>query len=136
MQSAFSEKLPCELDDREVKLKADELARELKNYGEIEKAKAAASSAYATKLKASRALVDTLATMVRTGVEFREIGCTERKSVAASTVEVIRMDTGEVVRARPMEPHEKQAELFSAGYAVTPKPKKAKAEDASEDTEN
>jgi hypothetical protein len=109
------QRLPCKLSQREKDLKSDELAREMKQYGLIEARKAAATKALGEELKKSRAKLDDLSMVVRDGVEYREVPVIHRKVFAdRNVIETWRTDTNDLVSTRPMEPHERQAEMFSA----------------------
>lgn len=52
-----------------------------------------------------------LARKVRTGVEDRAVECEERANWANVTMELFRMDTGEMVNFRPMSREERQREM-------------------------
>ena len=113
MQTAFSEKLPCELMPSERASKSDELAREVKRNGELEAQKKLLVARFGKDIKASDQRIAELAEEVRTGIEYREVQCSERVGYPANVVEMIwRHDTGEVFRKRPLSPDEKQADLF------------------------
>lgn len=118
MQSGFVEKLPCDLTRDEKLLKAEEMAEHLKVRAEVEVEAKSSADDYKTQLKRLDRLVGDRAEEVRTGVEYRQIECVERGSYRMNKVDVIRCDTGEVVRSRPMTVSERQDSLpFSAEEA-------------------
>lgn len=115
MQTAFSERLPCELMPSEVESKSAELAREVKRHGELELEKKTAVAEFSAQLKESDRRIGELAEEVRERREYREVMCAERVGFPANVVEIYRLDTGEVVRKRPLTEDERQTEMFAAG---------------------
>lgn len=107
------EKLPCRLTPREKELRADDLAREIKRQDELKKSKAEAARVFADTLKDVDARIADLSEQVRTGVERRDVELAERPDYARGVVEVFRMDTGETIRTRSIEPAERQQALFA-----------------------
>lgn len=96
----------------EVAAKSAELAREVANRAKVEADKKAAMSRFADAIKTSDRLIDQLAEEVRERREMREVAVFERQDLREGRIEVYRGDTGEVIRFRPMEPTDRQAEMF------------------------
>lgn len=110
----FYEHLPCTLDSQELVLKSRALAELLCDQSTIELEKKEANADFKSRLDAIDTKLSALALEVRTGKEYREVPCTEHADYADGRVEIIRMDTGQVVRMRPLEPHERQQGLAFA----------------------
>lgn len=111
MQSGFVEKLPCDLTRDEKLKKAEEMAEQLKARAELELTAKASADEFKQKLKQLDRTIGDRAEEVRTGLEYRQVECTERGRYRDNIVDVIRIDTGEVVRSRPMTVNERQDSL-------------------------
>jgi hypothetical protein len=111
----FYERLPCQLDAQELLLKSKALAQALSEQAHVEDEKKEAAAEYKRQLDAIDAQLSALGLEVRTGIEYREVGCLERADYQEGRVEIIRADTGEVVRIRPLEAHERQQQLPMTG---------------------
>lgn len=107
----FYERLPCVLDAQEQLLKSKSLAQLLCDQSNVEMEKKDANADFKRRLDAISTRMGELGLEVRTGREYREVPCTERADYRDGRVEIIRMDTGEVVRMRALEPHERQERL-------------------------
>lgn len=102
------EELPVPLTQDEIRLKGGELAAMLSDYASVEEEKKSAAKELSDKLKDIRRRMDQLGREVRTGEELRQVPCYEDKDFASNTVRIVRRDTHEVVRIRPMRPDEHQ----------------------------
>ncbi len=110
----FFERLPCKLDAQELLLKAKSLSQLLCDKGNVELEKKDANADFKRRLDAIETRVCELGLEVRTGREYRDVQCVERADYQDNRVEIIRVDTGEVVRMRPLEVHERQESLAFA----------------------
>jgi uncharacterized FlaG/YvyC family protein len=52
-----------------------------------------------------------LSEKIRSGYEHRNVKCTKNFDYRLGTVTITRLDTGEIIRERPMDEHEKQIKL-------------------------
>lgn len=78
----------------------------------FEEKKAEMSAHYNAEIKTEKAVLRKLATVVRSGVEYREIECNiYLRNDGSGIVDIIRPDTGEVVGTREATPVELQSEL-------------------------
>jgi hypothetical protein len=116
-EGLFYERLPCQLEAQELLLKSRALAQLLSDQEAIEAEKKDASAEFKRRLDAVEGDLSALGLEVRTGREYREVGCIERADYTDNRVEIIRTDTGEIVRMRPLEPHERQQSLQLGGRA-------------------
>ncbi len=120
MQSEFVEKLGCELTREEQLAKGSEMALLLKQLDEREAEAKSVADNFKRDLKKLERTIGDRAEEVRTGVEHRLVECTERGRFREGLVDVIRTDTGEIVRTRPMTESEKQQPLpFGAEHQAT-----------------
>lgn len=113
----FYEHLPCALDSQELVLKSRALAQLLCDQENVELEKKEANASFKERLDAIDKQLSALALEVRSGREYREVQCLERADYAEGRVQIIRTDTAEVVRFRPLEPHERQQGLAFAERA-------------------
>jgi hypothetical protein len=121
--------VPCGLTEDEFKTKSSELARKINELRRTEEAKKDAAAEWKLKIDLLKAEVLTLTDVVSTKTELRPVDCEEVPMAGPGTVEVVRCDTGEVVRVRSMTEDEKynsrQVSLaFTAGDDDEPEPKK------------
>lgn len=120
MQSEFVEKLGCELTREEQLQKGTEMALLLQRLEETESEAKSVADGYKRDIKKLERTIGDRAEEVRTGIEHRLVECTERGRFREGLVDVIRTDTGEVVRTRPMTEAEKQQPLpFGAEHQAT-----------------
>lgn len=117
MQSGFVEKLPCDLTRDEMLQKAEEMATQLKERAEVELTAKESAGEFKDQMKRLDRTIADRAEEVRTGVEYRQVECTERGDFRRNLVQVVRLDTGEIVRSRPMAVHERQDSLFDDAEA-------------------
>jgi uncharacterized FlaG/YvyC family protein len=117
MQSGFVEKLPCELTRDEKLSKAEEMAASLKVRAEVELEAKSKADEFKSEMKRLDRTIGDRAEEIRTGVEYRQVECTERGDYRRNQVSIIRLDTGEVVRQRPMRVDERQDSLFASDEA-------------------
>jgi hypothetical protein len=108
----FTESLRCELTEWEVADRAANMARSVFAREEAEIERELANKAAKEVIKALDARVSSLAREVRERAVYRLVDCVEQRNEIESMIETIRLDTSEIVRARPMTAEEKQLGLF------------------------
>ena len=90
-----------------------ELAQETQRGLTLRNDRALAMADFAAILKKNDALVADLAKRLIQGYEMREIECKVRlNEPIPGKAQIVRMDTGEIVRERAMTPEEMQRGLF------------------------
>ncbi|MBC7172128.1 MAG: hypothetical protein H5U40_06875 [Polyangiaceae bacterium] len=109
------EELPCKLDNVEVRLKGEELARVERKYGEVEEEKKTVTKEFGDKLKSLRGTMDKLAKEIDSRTEYRNVEVVDREDLLNQMVVTVRTDTGETVRSRAMNLSERQTRMFGAG---------------------
>ncbi|RIL03121.1 MAG: hypothetical protein DCC71_15430 [Proteobacteria bacterium] len=108
----FPERLPCPLTDDEVRQRGELLAMTLAEIAEIEEEFALERQRIRGEIKRRRERARGLTGEVSTRTEIREVACVRRILPDDERVEIVRVDTGEVVRTRPLTPEERQEALF------------------------
>lgn len=114
----FYEHLPCQLTGQELVLKSKALAELLCDQANIELEKKEANADFKARLDSIDTKMASLAQEVRTGREYRDVACIERADWTDNRVEIVRTDTGEVVRIRPLQQGERQEALPYARSAA------------------
>lgn len=106
------ERLPCKLTPEEIAAESLALAHQINARDALTLEKQLAVQRFAKDLKEAERRIGDLAEAVRTGVEYRQIATRDEPDFERGVVEIIRVDTGAVVRKREMRADERQAELF------------------------
>lgn len=116
MPDRMIERLRCQMTEKERVAKGELLARMGFEMGDLENAKAAATRDYTNQIKNLKTEQTKVAEDVRSGTEERDVECVEKPDWKEHVVTIVRCDTGEIVRRRPMTPTERQLrfDAFSA----------------------
>lgn len=116
MQKNTIRTLPVKLTQEELVAKAQENARQIQKCVALEDAKKEAMAAFNADLKVLDAEIVDASRVISSGEENREVDCDERFNLDAKTVEVWRLDTGELALTRGMTRDEvdeaRQGKLF------------------------
>ncbi len=107
----WTETLRCDLSEAEVSDRAENAALAFGEAEEVEAEFKATAEEQRGQIKRLRARVGELLRAVREAAEYRSVDCVERRNEGEAKVEVIRVDTGELVRSRPFTPDERQLAL-------------------------
>ena len=97
------------LTEKEIAASASKLAAKAQELGTVEAKKASASAEFGAQIKTIRGDMKTLAGEVATKRGDRALEVYDRADVESGVVEVVRADTGEVVRTMEMSAGEKMA---------------------------
>ncbi|MFZ2804290.1 MAG: hypothetical protein WA001_03630 [Patescibacteria group bacterium] len=111
MDENRTEWLPRSLTDEDVRARGDDLARVLGEIDREEADKAAAAKAAAGRIKRLASESNTLAREIRERKTWLEVEVESSRNLEAGTIDTVRTDTGEVIRARPMTPEERQVSI-------------------------
>lgn len=111
-EEVWTETLRCDLSEAEVRDRADQAARAFGEAAESEDELTGIATEMRGQIKRLRAQVGELLRAVREAAEYRPVDCVERRNESEAKVEVIRVDTGEIVRSRPFTPDERQLGLL------------------------
>ena len=117
--------LACKLTEAEVLQYGRDMAQEHAEYNRVEGEMKSVQKEYKAKLEEKQANIDKLSGRVHSGIEARDVACTETKNWIAGTVYTVRLDTMEVIEDRPMREDEKQMEI--GGIPSTKEPGEDKA---------
>lgn len=106
------EYLKCEFTEKEILEFGGELARKHSEINELEDQKKRIVSDLKAKSEAADAEASILARKIQNKNEYRDVECQEVYNYVEKTVTIVRVDTGEIVKTRPMNENEKQELLF------------------------
>lgn len=104
-------RLPCKLTPLEKERRADDLARAVESLEQLRADKAEAVRSFGEQIKSAERRVFDLGDVVRTGHEIRHVPVDHRPDFERNQIHIVRLDTGSVAGSRPMEAHERQAEI-------------------------
>jgi len=107
--------LPCHLTDPDRLRISEVLTAEIKSREQVEAAKKAAVKDFNVALKAHRAREHDFNESLFTGTEVREVEVEERPDYTAGIVFIHRLDTGDCVQQRAIDPDERQVKLGMDG---------------------
>ena len=110
------ERITVALTQDERSLRAREVTELLARRDEIEFASKEAAKEAREEIKELDTKIEAMARAARTGMEEQDLSVSERPNRDVFTVSIVREDTGEVVRERPMA----DDELRSARQAALP----------------
>jgi len=120
MQAAKTvEQLAVPLTPEEVLMKGKQLTQRCIEVAKLEAEKKLQASAIKSDIDAVKEKIKDLVVEIDRGEEIRPIECYERPRYGAQMVDIIRTDTGAVVRQRAMHPNERQA-AFDMGEELPP----------------
>jgi len=106
------EYLKCEFTEKEILDFGGELARKHSEINELEDQKKRIVSDLKAKSEAADAEASILARKIQNKNEYRDVECQEVYNYVDKSVTIVRLDTGEIVKTRPMREDEKQELLF------------------------
>ncbi len=106
--------LPVILTETELILKGHELAEDLQELADIELRKKTAMNGFKEEIESIEVKVSDLARIVREGKEYREVEVKEERDEERMVMNTIRLDTGEIVKYRELQGHERNLKLFPA----------------------
>lgn len=112
MPKTFTRTLPVLLTDRELLDRGESLALERFARNHCDAQRKAAAAGFKEQLEVFEAEIDRLAGIVREKAEPRPVECRNVRDVARGVVEVMRIDTAEIVESRVMTDLERQTRIF------------------------
>lgn len=110
----WTETLRCELVDDEVQDRAGQAARAWSEAEQNETELKGLAEEMRGGIKSLRARCGELLRAVRERAEYRLVACEEVPNLGGIDphVDIVRVDTGEVIRKRPLTPEERQLRLL------------------------
>lgn len=109
------ETLPVPLTETEVRIKGEELAALERCIADIEAEKSAAAKRLGDAVKEGRAKALEIAQMIESREELRPVQVVEHPDFGRQVVDLVRVDTGVVIRSRPMTERDRQVSLLDSG---------------------
>ena len=108
----ITKQLPVEMTADQLVIKGRQLADLNAQVRDIRLEKQAKTAEYNGLLKALEQEIQTATTVIRKGTVDKDVKCEERVDPDRGVVELIRLDTGEVVEMREATHADLQRELF------------------------
>lgn len=106
-----SMQLPCDLTDADRLRIGEQLTAEIHAQEQVETAKKEATRGFNATLKEHKKSIHDFNESLRTGTERREVEVEERPDYEKGIVFVHRLDNGECVKQRAIDPDERQVKL-------------------------
>ncbi len=100
--------LPCVLSDAEIQARGEELAEAELARQRLVAEKKAAAEAFKGPIAEQVDLISKLSKEISEEVEMRDVEVSHRPDFENGVVDVVRMDTGEVVESRAMTDEDRQ----------------------------
>ncbi len=107
-----TKKLPVQLSELELKVKGEELAKNIETHTRTEADKKRITADYSLKLKESSEQIRKIARIVQTGKEDRDVLIRHEYLPNKNLCKIYRKDTGDLVESRSMTAREYQLEFF------------------------
>lgn len=105
--------LPCRLTDTELLERGAQVADLVRELEAAEDAKKEAASEAKAKIDSLDGRIGSLARELRERMSYRSVEVKREKDFGRNCEEVVRLDTGEVIETRALDPGERQVELLS-----------------------
>lgn len=102
--------LPCDLSEEELQIKADHLAQSITDLVQVEEHKKTSMAEYKEIINELKARIVKLGTEIKARAEERLVEVEERKDPLTNTIDMIRLDTGEILESRKIDGQELGAE--------------------------
>jgi len=109
----FHEEVPVDLRQDEIVARATDLSGAIRRRMALDDEKKRFTDDWKDRATKIDQEVQRLNRIVGDRKEGRSVECIEKRNEVDCTMETVRLDTGEVIRARPMTPNERQLKLVS-----------------------
>jgi alpha-L-fucosidase len=103
--------LPVDLTEEELRARGDELAQKDIELDALETMIKASNADWGEQRKTLKKVILQTANAIEQRKEMRDVECREEADFEANEVRTVRIDSGEVVGVRAMEPSERQSTL-------------------------
>lgn len=111
-QGRHEEPLLCALDDDELRQRGADAARIVSQLDQLDEQRRLAASDFRDRMKELRSKLREISAAVRERQEERMVACETEPNYAAGLMVTVRLDSGEVIRSRPLTSEERQGHLF------------------------
>jgi len=108
----IKEHLKCVLTEEEIKEAGASLARKYSEITDLEEQKKSVVSDFKAQIDSATAMASVLARRIQNGYEYRNVDCEEQYDFNEKEIRVVRLDTGEIFKSRPMTPDELQTNFL------------------------
>lgn len=112
VQGRHEEQLLCALGEDELRQRGADAARLVSQIDQLDEQRRLAASDYRDRIKELRGKLRELSQAVRERQEERAVPCETEPNYAAGLMVTVRLDTGEIIRSRPLTSSERQGHLF------------------------
>lgn len=112
--------LPVELGPEEYRATSRNLAQHIEELARTQDEKKATVGGFTQRIESLNSTIAELTSVVSSGKRWMAVECIETNNYDTGYVEMIRIDTGEVVESRPMGLEDRQAGLFERGEDMAP----------------
>lgn len=109
----IKEYLKCQLTEKEKTELSAQIAKAISDRASAEAKLKEVSAAIKAQIAQLDAEISEKALKINNGYEYRNVECRMDKDYRLGSVTITRLDTGEVIRERPMTGEERQLELPS-----------------------
>jgi hypothetical protein len=110
-EGIFLKEVEQELTESEIVVKAKCLADQLKKLADSEQDAKDAAERFKNDQKMLKAQIARSRDIIATGKEERPVHCQHIRNDTRSTIETMRIDTGEILETRPMTADERQTTM-------------------------
>jgi len=107
----IKEYLKCQLTEKEKTELSAKIAKAISDRASAEAKLKEVSASIKAQIAQLDAEISEKALQINNGYEYRNVECRMDKDYRLGTVTITRLDTGEVIRERPMTAEERQMEL-------------------------
>jgi hypothetical protein len=111
----FADKLPCTISTEDLPARSSELAKVIHARDHLLEQKRETNANFRSRVKFYDERLKELADAVEGGTELRNVDCVERFNSRTNTVELVRLDTGEVYDSRAATAEDRQEDLPGVG---------------------
>jgi hypothetical protein len=112
MPKKFTERLKCFFTNEEKQELGSQMAEAVSRRIEHDKALKSVNASIKSDIAKEDAVISGCSEKIRSGYEFRNVECQNIKDFQNEKILTYRMDTGQIIRERKMDPEEMQKDLF------------------------
>ena len=110
-EALIKEYLKCQLTEKEKTELSAKIAKAISDRASAEAKLKEVSASIKAQIAQLDAEISEKALQINNGYEYRNVECRMDKDYRLGSVSITRLDTGEVIRERPMTAEERQMEL-------------------------
>ncbi len=115
MTKKYHERLKCILTNSEKQELGTQMAEAVSRRTEHDKALKSVTASIKSDIAKEDAIISSCSEKIRAGYEFRTVECQDILDFENNKVLTYRLDNGQIIKERTMEPEERQKNLFHDG---------------------